>query len=1011
MMTQKIFNRAMLSASTAPVALGLALAVAAPAYAQEATATPTNAAPTPSTAAKAGETGNGDQEIVITGTLFRNAAAATASPVTVINSEDLAKRGINTVSDAVQSLSANNAGSMNQNWSGFNFATGATAVSLRGLTTGNTLTIFDGLRSAPYPLADDGHRNFVDLNTIPQAIVDKVEVLQDGASSTYGADAVAGVVNVIVKKEITGLHLNASGGVSQRGDAGEQRIDGTFGYGSLSENNFNAYVNVEYQKNDPLYARDRGFPYNTGDLSSICKSAGVCMDNLNPSGIQGDGTFLGLGSTIVPFVRPYTATGGSIAGSRYQMLNPSAGCGNLKAIALTAAQQTNTGGNAGGTAPPVVCEQDLQRDYFMEQPRTSRFGATGRVTANIGSRAQAYAMINYYQTRTFSQISPLNFAGQTAAGGTLFVNNPLFLPVYVCPRSTVGACDATNGHFNPNNPFASLNEEARLILRYDRPRQTFTNGQAFRYTAGINGSFGDDWAYTADITKSHVALKVTNKNYLFAQHILDVVKDGSYNFVNPLANTEAQREYVAPTNVNRSSSDLWQAQATLAKSFFQLPGGALQLAVGVAYRHEAIDNPSANPPNNDAPAERYYSINAVGVEGSRNVKSAFFELDAPVVDMLDLKASGRYDKYSSGQKNFSPKLEAQFKPFRMLKLRGTYSRGFRIPSFNEAYGLPTTGYITAQIDKNDPVGAAFIAAHGGNAYATQSYSYGLTATGNPGLKPEKSRSFTAGIVFEPTSRLSFTVDYWNIHIKNLISNVDYSGVLDQYYGNNGVVNIPGITVTPGLTDPDHPSALPLIGDIAYSFENANKEIASGVDLSAQGRFNFGGVRWTTKATASYLQKLEKIIGGVVQRYDGTLSPCDVTSCSGAPKWRGTWQNTFDVGKASLTFTTYYTGSYDLASTDYGGVKGDCENNVGVSVVTYGDGSPVKCRGPKFIVTDMTASYQVNDKLNLYVNVLNLFDKKAPFDPSAAYSLYQYNPAWASSGFVGRYFRIGARVDF
>jgi len=174
-MTHKIFSRASLRAGAAPLALGMALVAAAPAFAQAAS----------TAAAPAADAAPAEQEIVVTGTLFRNAAAATASPVTVLSSEDLTKRGINTISDAVQSISANNAGSMNQNWTGFNFATGATAVSLRGLTTGNTLTIFDGLRSAPYPLADDGHRNFVDLNTIPQAIVDHIDVLQDGASSTY----------------------------------------------------------------------------------------------------------------------------------------------------------------------------------------------------------------------------------------------------------------------------------------------------------------------------------------------------------------------------------------------------------------------------------------------------------------------------------------------------------------------------------------------------------------------------------------------------------------------------------------------------------------------------------------------------------------------------------------------------------------------------------------------------------------------------------------------------------
>ena len=193
-----------------------------------------------------------DNDIVVTGTLFRNAAAATASPVTVLTATDLANRGINTVSDAIQSLPQNNGGTLNSNWSPNGFATGASAPSLRGLDDGRTLTLFDGMRSAVYPLADDGFRNFVDINTIPDSIVDRVEVLADGASSTYGADAVAGVVNVIIKKQITGLHLNASEGISQQGDAGEQRLDATYGYGKLDEQGFNIYVNGEYQSNDPL---------------------------------------------------------------------------------------------------------------------------------------------------------------------------------------------------------------------------------------------------------------------------------------------------------------------------------------------------------------------------------------------------------------------------------------------------------------------------------------------------------------------------------------------------------------------------------------------------------------------------------------------------------------------------------------------------------------------------------------------------------------------------------------
>jgi iron complex outermembrane receptor protein len=1003
------FRQAQLRAGAAPLGLALAL-LAMPAFAQDqATSAPAQAAP----AEPAPDATPAD--VVVTGTLFRNASTTTASPLTVITSADLARRGINTAADAINSIPANNAGSMNKSWNSFNFATGATAVSLRGLTTGNTLTLFDGLRSAPYPLADDGHRNFVDLNTIPGGIIDRIEVLQDGASATYGADAVAGVVNVIVKKQITGLHLEGSAGISEYGDAGERRVAGTFGYGKLSEQGFNVYVNAEYQKNDPLFARDRKYPYNTGDLSGICNAPGSCLNNAVTNGIQGDGTIAGIGSTRVPVVRPYDSAAGAATGD-WRLLNPGAGCRDLHPITLTPAQQAGLiDPNTGFGAQAQQCQQDNVADYLEEQPMVERFGVTARATVNVGSNAQAYAMFNYYRTQTDSSIAPLSFAGQTAAGGTTFAFNPAILPVYVCAARVNCATNASRT-LNPNNPFAALGQEAQVNYRYDKPRITLSDTRTYRASAGINGTFGNDWRYAVEGTWSEVDLKITNKNFLFAQHLIDVINDGTFNFLDPSANTQAMRDYIAPTQVTDSVSRLWQTQATLSKDVFTLPGGPFSAAVGVAYRKESITNPSANPANELNPADRYYSINAVGATGSRNVKSAFFELQAPVFDMLTLNASGRYDDYSSGQKNFSPKFTAIFKPIPQIKLRGTFSKGFRIPSFNEAYGLPTTGYVTAQIDNTAGTpGAAFIAAHGGNAYATQPYSYGLTAIGNPALKPEKSTSFTAGLVLEPTHNLAFTVDYWHIKIKGLITNPDYSGVAAAYYANNGVVNIPGLTVLPGLKDPDHPNALPLLGFIQYSFVNANSETASGLDFSGTARFPIGGsVTFTSRVDASYLIRLQKDIGGTVQRYDGTLSPCDITSCSGAPKWRGTWTNTLDFGKTSFTGTVNYTGGYDMASTDYGGIPGDCQFNAdnGVSAVSYGDGTPFKCRAKRFVTVDLTGSTRIADHLTVYFNVLNILGAKPDFNPGQSYNLgYNYNVAWEGQGFTGRLFRVGAKVDF
>src|SRR3569623_2991305 len=160
------FRQAQLHASAAPLGLAHAL-LATPAFAQDQTPTaPTQAA----TADPAPDATPPDA--VVTGTLFHNASTTTASPLTVVTAAALARRGINTAADAINQIPANTAGSMNKSWNSFTFATGATAVSLRGLTTGNTRTLIDGLRSAPYPLADAGHRNFVDLNTLPGAIID-----------------------------------------------------------------------------------------------------------------------------------------------------------------------------------------------------------------------------------------------------------------------------------------------------------------------------------------------------------------------------------------------------------------------------------------------------------------------------------------------------------------------------------------------------------------------------------------------------------------------------------------------------------------------------------------------------------------------------------------------------------------------------------------------------------------------------------------------------------------------
>ncbi len=1008
-----------LRAGVAPFALAVAFA-GAPAFAQV-TETP---APVTTVSAEDLEDDSSEDVILVTGTLFSRTDTETPSPVTVLSSETMAERGINTVAEAIQRIPANNAGTIQQGWNtGFNFASGANAPALRGLTVQSTLSIADGLRLAPYPLADDGQRNFVDLNTIPQAIVERIEILRDGASSTYGADAIAGVINVITKREIQGLHLNASYGISQEGDAGEQRIDATWGYGDLNEQGFNFYVSGEYQKQDALWMRDREYPFNTADWTNICSDSGsTCMANLNWNGITPESGFFNAFVTIpgVTMVRPYQANGTTTAGG-YTFLNQSAGCRGYEFIdPATIVSQT------GSTAfPQGVCEVDVNHEFIMLQPEIERMGLSGRFTFNVSDRAQAYAMVNWYNTKTHAQFTPLGLNGTPTPPNNSVAAYNVWLPDYICatgvgtPDGMNTGCDAVNGTLNPYNPYAGTGLRTRAFLRMpgDRGRTVDTDTRALRGVLGIDGSFGDDWNYSANFTASEVSLERNQGNYLIPQRIMDVVATGEFNFLDPSANTEEVWDYIAPLQSTTSVSKLWQVQATLAKDLFELPGGPLQVAVGGSYRQESIDAPSGNPGVLGNQYERYYSVNSVGTAGSRNVWSGFFEISAPIVDSFELNFSGRYDDYSTGQSSFSPKVGAKFEPIRGLALRGTYSQGFRIPSFNESFGLPTTGYVTRTVNCGT-YGAAFCAAHGNNAYATGNYSLGLTQTGNPNLEPEESEAFTAGIIVEPIRNVSFTVDFWHIKVENLISAAatDTSAIEAAYYQNNGVVNIPGIVVLPGQPDPAFPNALPVLGFIQSSFVNQDSQTVSGLDFGVNATFEVTpDITFRTVADASWLMKYQlRTDAGDVLNYEGTLSPCNITSCSGAPEWRASWQNSVDFGDTTLSLTAYYTGGYDTASIDFGGIEGDCQFNAEnhASTLIFEDGvTPVNCTQPAQWNVDFNARHTINDQFTIYLDVLNVFDIDPRFDPSAAYGLFGFNPAWGGPNIMGRYFRLGAKVDF
>ncbi len=961
------------------------------------------------------------EEIVTTGTILKRADTE-ALPISIMSSEDMELRGLTTISDVALRLPQNNAGTIVNNWNvGFNFATGATAPALRGLTVQSTLSVADGLRLAPYPLADDGQRNFVDLNTIPNAIVERVEVLRDGASSTYGADAIAGVVNVITKKEIQGIHINGSGGWAEKKGGEEQSLDISWGTGDLASDGFNFYVAGEYKNQENLNRNERGRPFGTADWQTICGPSGSCMPNYTWNSItEEDGSWYGWFSDTpgITYVRPVDATGAPVG--QFEFLNPAAGCRQYNEVAVPLSRQN-------GTNPDIACEFDYWNAHQL-RPEIERMGLSMRFTRTLENDGEFYAMANYYRTDTNTFFLPINFdRGTTPPQGLSYQGTyQAYAPVYVCSTG-VGTltgfdtgCDASNGVLNPYNPYAANGQRAEVEFRapMERTRTTSTESRVTRLAMGLNGSFADVWNYNVSYTFSEVNLTRTQNGGMIPQKIADVLAQGTFNLSDPLATPDEIWDYIMPTSEVVSPSRLWQIDANIGRELGELGGGPVQAAVGISHRAESIDAPSANPANDSAPYERYTGYNSVGTAGSREVDSAYFELLAPFTETFEVIASGRYDDYSTGQDNFSPKIGAKFSPTDSISLRASWSEGFRIPSFNEAFGLPTTGYVTRTIDcTNNIEYVDFCAAHGGSgsAYAEGQYSLGLTQTGDPELDPEESTSFTAGVIWNATDWLTITVDYWNIEVENLITGVtDTSEAEDQYYLNNGVVNIPGITVLPAPPNANFPNALPRLGFIQSSYQNQDKQEVNGWDFSISlSGIEVGPTEWTSRLDASYLNEYTLTTdSGDKLEYAGTLSPCNVTSCSGAPSWRMSWANTFTLNdRTTATLTAYMTQGVDNASVDFGGVKGDCESNIGSSVLTYVDGTPVACKGSDQWNADLTVQHQWNDNVRVFVDIMNVFDIDPEIDVAAAYHLYAFNPAWSGPNIMGRYFRVGAKLDF
>ena len=910
--------------------------------------------------------------VEVTGSAIPRTSKETPSPVIVINALQIKRSGLTTVADVVRSVSADNSGTIPTAFTA-GFAAGSSGVALRGLTVNSTLVLIDGRRVASYALADDGQRSFVDLNTIPLDAVDRIEVLKDGASSLYGADAIAGVVNVILKHDFHGADATAEIGNSQHGGGLERRVTGSWGTGNLDTDRYNAYFAFEYEGDARITVGSREFPFNTADLSSMG----------GPNGIGGQPLITG--GSVFGSVTPATlgtpgdlTTGQAISTNPvFQPLRP---CG----AGTTAVNDPNNDIGAGAGS---YCTQNFAL-FGDHQPKQERVGVYGRFTFKFGDYSEGYLNASYYQNKVTVDGGPPGIQTSTPNN-----TDSIALPIFL-----------TNGQLNPNNPFAAQGQYALINYAFgDIAGGSESLNHVARVVAGVKGSFGE-WNYDSALVINHTWLDSNLMGFLNFHQLISDINDGSYSFVDPASNSAAVRAALAPTLSKRSTSDMDSIDLRVNRPLLRLEGGDLGLALGAEARHEAQNDPDLNP---------NLASQGLGVAhtvGSRNVDAVYVEIDAPLTKAFEVDGSARYDHYSDFGGAFDPKIGFKWKPLDALAFRGTFSRGFRAPAFAENGSSAAEGFTTFQI----PTDSLFYSQHEVKVvnngvvtlvptpYVANSYALAQSTSANPNVQPERANSLTMGFIVQPAPWLNASLDYYSIKKTNVIVQSDPNIALADYLAGKALP--PGYAITADTPDPQFPDKPGRPIAVSAPYINANSLHTDGLDLDLRGTFKLNeDMQFISDFTATEIfDWTMKFPDGTTQHYVGTQGPYILSSGAGTPATRANWANTLIWGRFETTATVYYTSSIFMSAPD---LQPGC-----FSISPDGSNFPKSCRAPSFTDVDLTGIFHLNNHIDINAAVENVFDRKPPFDP-IDYAGLNYNPTFAQSGIVGRFFKLGVHVKF
>ena len=699
------------------------------------------------------------QQVVVTGTLLPIDPNAAAVPVTTLDADELRQTGV--TSDMLVTLTKSipafagrsNAGASNaQNHN--QFTAGGSQVELRNLPT---LVLVNGQRLALDGVAGlSGSKNFVDVSQIPAAALERVDVLTDGASSLYGADAVGGVVNFILKHDYHGVTFGTHYGVAD-GGYHDRSAFVTVG-GDVGPVNITA--TASYSKTSPLFESSRSF---TSPQYSVTPGTGL-------PGVVGGGTFV-----LAPgLLSPPGPTGTSATAGSYADLSPGV-------YTATSAAQLSKGFDYSKYA--MLLQQQEHKNLVITVNSQPFFD--GKVTA-FGDILLSQNKVHSTAWQAAGQ--PFAFSSLTVPAGAPY--NPL-------------ATDATGV------TFADMS----------RPKGVFDTTNAYRFSAGLKGKISSTWSWQTSLNYSDSKVTEHDTQLLFRPNLAPAVAGGydssgntvaggtyskvygGYSINNALVlqpaldpfavtgNSPAALANVFGTEVLNGDSKLYSWDAHVVGDVFDLPAGSVNLAVGVSWRHEGVSGHADPNGRVTDPVTGSTAGNAQNWIGGlytdpfshgRNVSAAYAEtlipitsssMNVPGLHQLELTLASRFEHYSDAGNGTSPKFGFRWEPFdKQFVVHATYTKSFAAPPLYQAYGPFDTRPVTDRL-----IGIVF-----GSQYAVGNSFNGQDGV-NPSLKPSTAQSRSIGFEFHPKfiNGLTLTADYSSITLSGFPGGADFTRVMQS----------------------------------------------------------------------------------------------------------------------------------------------------------------------------------------------------------------------------------------